>query len=80
MSERVSGVPSRAIVATSTVPSGEYAAVVVDGDASNPEWVGVFFWETFGDFLRGATGGEWSRATVSVATETLAEALAELRT
>lgn len=69
---------SRTIVATRTLPSGEYAAVVVDGDASMPEWTGVFYWESFGDFLRDATGDGWSRATVSIATETLGEALAEL--
>jgi hypothetical protein len=71
---------SRAIVATRAMPTGEYAAVVVDGDASMPEWVGVIYWESFGDFLRDATGDDWSRATVSVAAETLAEALAELST
>ncbi|MGH3350911.1 MAG: hypothetical protein ACRDPS_09625 [Nocardioides sp.] len=61
------------------MPSGEYAAVVVDGEASTPEWTGVYYWESFGEFLRDATEGDtWSRATVSIATDTLGEALAEL--
>lgn len=71
-----------AIIRTRTMPSGEYAAVVVevsDGDAW--EWVGVYFWPDFGDYVKDvATSwqGCWTHATVSIATDTLAEALAEL--